>query len=227
VPASQNLDASTGASNGDLYAGVVMVHWEEEPGVAPWGRSHDAAVAANVLYALKLAREMGLEDPRGVIAATLGFVRDHLRSGAYLEGTRRYPSPDTFLYRVSCLCRRFTECRAELGLDLQEALAARAEAATSLGGVDDVWSPLNVAQQVIAACHLGAGADVAELVEGLVMCQDPDGSWPATPFCVLGHPGHPIEFLGSKAITTMFAARAILEAQRMASPDAAPASVRA
>jgi hypothetical protein len=211
VPAAQNLDPATGASNGDLYTGVVMVHWED--GEAPRGRFHDAAAAANVLYTLKLAREMGLEDPRGILAATMGFVRDHLRSGAYLAGTRRYPSPDTFLYTVSRLCRRFTECRVELGLDLREALDARAEAAALSGAVDDPMSPLNAAQQVIAACHLGAVARVSELVEALAQCQDPDGSWLAAPFCALGDSREP---LGSRAITTMFVALAVREVQRVA-----------
>jgi hypothetical protein len=120
VPAAANLDPATGDSNGELRAGVAMVYWEDR------GRMHDAAVAANALYALKLAvEEAGLRDPHGIIEATQGYVYDHLRSGAYLEGTRYHPSPDPFLYYVSRLCQRFSECAAHFGGELRRALERR------------------------------------------------------------------------------------------------------
>jgi hypothetical protein len=219
VPASQNLDEATGKSRGDLHARVVMVSWDEEEGrgAGARGREHDAAVAANVLYTMKLAQEMGLEDPRGIIAATLTYVRDHLRSGAWQAGTRCYPSPDTFLYCVACLCRRFPECRASLGVDLHEALAVRAESPARFGGADEPWSLLNVAQRVIAACHLGTGASASEEARELASYQDPDGSWPAAPFYALGE--RPLYF-GSRVITTMFVARAIGEYRRVGANEA-------
>lgn len=225
VPASANLDEVTGKSNGELRAGVVMVYWEdgEEPGAAPRGRKQDAAVAANALYALKLALAAGLEDPRGIAESTLSYVGEHLRSGAYLEGTRYYPSPDTFLYYVSCLCRRFPECMAELGGELRRALRLRSEGLANPGSPDDQAGPLNVAQRAIAACNVGADGDLRwDLVE-LAATQLADGSWPAAPFYSLGKRAL---YFGSGAVTTMFVVKAIAAGAKAAQRRAAPARGR-
>jgi hypothetical protein len=219
VPASANLDEATGKSNGELRAGVVMVYWEdfEEPDAAPRGRKHDAAVAANALYALKLGLEMGLEDPRGIAKSTLRYVSDHLRSGAYLQGTRYYPSPDTFLYYVSSLCRRFSDCMAELGGELRRALRRRSEEPANPGSPDDQAGALNVAQRAIAACNIGATKDLRwDLVE-LAAMQLADGSWRAAPFYSLGKQAL---YFGSSAVTTMFVVKAITAGTKAAQRSA-------
>lgn len=208
VPASENLDEATGKSNGELRAGVVMVYWEDgqEPGAAPRDRKQDAAVAANALYTLVLAREARLEDAGGVIEATLGYVSEHLRSGAYLAGTRYYPSPDTFLFYVSCLCRRFRACLVELGADMRRALALRDSMAPRPGTPEDPTGALNLAQRVLAACNLGVRAGLRQNLEDLLELQRSDGSWPATPFYSLGKRAL---YFGSPAVTTMFATKAL------------------
>jgi hypothetical protein len=205
VPASENLDPVTGRTEGDLHAGVVMVYWEDgqEPGAGPRGRKHDAAVAANALYALELAAaEAALEDRRGVIAATRAYVSDHLRRGRYLRGTRYQPSPDSFLYYASCLCRRFPAYRADLEGDLQRALEVRADATLRESAPDDPAGLLNQAMRAIAASNVGLAPDV----EDLLLSQGRDGSWPAAPFCSLGK--RPV-YLGSSELTTMFAVKAL------------------
>jgi hypothetical protein len=224
VPATANLDAATGQSNGALRAGVVMVYWEDgqEPGALPRGRKHDAAVAANALYALKLAAEVGLADPRGVLAATLAYVGEALRSGAYLSGTRYYPAPDTFLYYVSCLCRRFPDCRAALAADLGRALDARRLAAPSPGTAADPSAPLNLAQRVLAAANLGRLDGLRWDLDDLLASQLSDGSWPAAPFYALGKRAL---YFGSPAVTTMFVVKAITSGLRLTRPAAAPAPV--
>lgn len=209
LAAVTNLDEATGQSNGRLRADVTMVYWDDglEPGAAPRGRKQDAAVAANTLYALKLAvEEAGLEDPRGVVAATQRYVYEHLRSGAYRDGTRYYPSPDTFLYYASCLCRRFPECMADIGGELQKALQQRHAEPPNEGGADDPCGPLNIAQQALAAYNVGADTDLRRDLEELASMQLPDGSWPAVPFYSLGKRAL---YFGSGAVTAMFAVKAI------------------
>lgn len=208
VPASANLDDATGKSNGDLRAGVVMVYWEdgEEPGAAPRGRKQDAAVAANALYALKLAVEAGLEDSTGVVQATLAYVGDHLRSGAYMGGTRYYPSPDTFLYYVSYLCKRFADCMDELGGDLCTALADRGAATATPGSPEDPAGALNIAQRVIAACNVGLSGTIRWDLRDLIAAQSVEGSWPAAPYYSLGKRAL---YFGSDAVTTMFSVKAV------------------
>lgn len=224
VPASANLDDATGTSNGELRAGVTMVYWDdgEEPGAALRGRKQDAAVAANTLYALKLAVEKAkLEDPRGIIEATQGYVYDHLRSGAYLAGTRYYPSPDTFLYYVSCLCERFSECMADMGAELLAAIERRDAEPSNQGGADDPAGPLNVAQRALAKHNLNEDADLRRDLEALLATQLSNGSWPAVPFYSLGKRAL---YFGSGAVTTMFAVKAIATglhaAQRRAAQEA-------
>jgi hypothetical protein len=166
----------------------------------------DAAVAAGALYALKLAAEAGLEDPRGVLAATLAYVRDHLKSGDYLSGTRYYPAPETFLYYVSRLCRRFLDCRATLAADLARALDERRVAAPCPGTAADPSAPLNLAQRVIASCNAGRLDGLRGDLDDLLGSQLSDGSWPAAPFYSLGKRAL---YFGSPALTTMFVVKAI------------------
>lgn len=208
VPAAENLDEGSDKSNGPLHRGVVMVYWEDgrEPGVSPRGRKHDAAVAASAVYTLLLAAELGLEDPRGVTAATMGYLRDHLRSGAYLEGTRYYPSPDTFLFYASCLCRRFAAADARIGDDLRRAVQQRLDAPA------DADDALSLAQRIAAASNLGLTHGVRWALYDLAAMQALDGAWPAAPFYSLGKRAL---YFGSRAVTTLFAVKA-LELGRLA-----------
>lgn len=209
VDERDNLDSETGKTNGALREGVVMVYWEdgEEPDVKPRGKKQDAAVAANVIYTLLLAQQdAGLEDPNGVIEKTWQYIVDHLRSGEYLNGTRYYPSPDTFLYYVSYVCRRFPTRKAAILEDLRAAIRERSLAPAKPGQADDPVSALNVAQRILAAQNLGMVEDIDFQLNELRDMQRHDGSWAAAPYYSLGKRAL---YFGSAAVTTLFAARAL------------------
>lgn len=191
-----------------LFAGAVMVYWDddEEPSVARRGRKSDPVAACNALYALKLAETEGLLDPGGVIARSLDYLGDHLSSGAYLQGTRYYPSPDTFLCFAAQLCGRFPDCRARLGAALHDALHRRNRAPARPGQADDPDAALNLAQRIIAADELGVDLGQRFQRRRLMKMPSRSGAWAASPFFSLGK--LPIYF-GSAAITTLFAVAAL------------------
>lgn len=207
--ASENLD-ETGKSGGELHARVAMVYWDDgvEPGAAPRGYKHDAAAAANTLYALMLARDAGLKDAHGITEATLAYVCSHLRDGAYLAGTRYYPAPDTFLHNASCLVRRFPDKLDTLADALRAAVAHRATTPATPGTADDPAGVLNVAQRLLAEYNLGAGTATGPAIQSLAKSQLADGSWPAAPYYSLGKRAF---YFGSNAVTTMFVVKAIDE----------------
>ncbi len=214
APEARGADESP---DGPLVPGVVMVYWDDglEP---PRGQKQDAAVAANVLYTLLLAeREAGLYDVNGVIERTTRYVIDHLRSGAYLRGTRYYPSPDTFLWYMSCICRRFPSFAARSADDLWVAICTRSLDPQEPGHPADPMSALNLAQRLLAAQQIGALDDVRFLVPELVSLQGSNGAWPAGPYYSLGRRAL---YFGSEAVTTLFATRALLGAERSTSQTA-------
>ena len=158
VPASQNLDEATGKSNGELRAGVIMVYWDDgqEPGAAPRGRKQDAAVAANALYALKLAAEAtasrtpptrgASSRPRWPTCAITCGAAPTWRGRA----TTPLPTPSSTTSPASAGAS--PSCRATLGggswrraLDESGASPPRAP-----GTAADPYAPLNLAQRVLA-----------------------------------------------------------------------------
>lgn len=204
----KNCDPASGSSNGPLQAGVVMVYWEDgaEPGVRPRGKKHDPAVACNVLYALKLAAAAGLDDPDGVTQHTMKYVEQHLFSGAYRNGTRYYPSPDTFLCYVAQLCARFRDCREQLGPALQMALQGRNLAAPRPGHPDHPGTALNLAQRILASNLLGVELGQASQKQLLLRQQEASGAWVACPLFSLGKRA---VYFGSAELTTVFAIAAL------------------
>jgi hypothetical protein len=182
-----------------LKRGVLTMYWEDgrEPGVRPRGYKHDAVACAHALYPLLHARRLGLVDSAGVIDATMSYIADHLVSGRYLEGSRYFLHPESFLYAVSRLwC--FSECRVRLAESLPSAVS-RIEQPE--GG-----SALNLAQQIIAVDNLGLEDGQHERRGLLAAQQATDGSWPP---CAYYRPSQYPIYYGSPVMTTLFAVRAL------------------
>lgn len=157
--------------------GVVTTYFDREGERA---NLVDAVVCANVL---RLAQRLGRD---AELAPTMRFVRGWVESGAYLEGTRYYPSPDCLLYALS------------LGTPFESLRAATAE---RIGGSGHA---LDLAQRVLASHRLGL--DARRDRDRLRDLRDPDGTWaPEGWFCY----GRSRAWFGSRALTTAFALAAL------------------
>lgn len=141
----------------------------------------DAVVCANVM---RLAWRLGRGDD---LRPTWAYLRATIHDGAYLDGTRYYPSPDCLLYALS-LGEPFDELRA--------AVAARVDA----GG-----ATLDLAQRVLAARRLGVEARGARTL--LASRVEDDGTCPAEGwFCY----GRSRRWFGSRALSTAFTYAALM-----------------
>lgn len=152
----------------------------------------DAVVAANTLAPLVHAGH------DAVLAATEAHVLDALVSGRFLEGTRYYPSPDTFLVSVARLVRLFPQRYGPWRAPLARGLADRAGRGASA---------LELAQWVLAAEGAGVlGSEHEGLEDPLLEAMEPDGSWPARP---LFRYGRRQIFFGSRYVSTAYACAAL------------------
>ncbi|HEX2881311.1 MAG TPA: hypothetical protein VHO25_17405 [Polyangiaceae bacterium] len=193
-------------------ADVVMVYWLDIEPPPPYFRrpQFDAAVASNVLYAASLAHDS--TEFAKHFEPTWRFVKDHLISGRYLEGTLYYPSPDSFLCLFGLLLARVPQ---QLDQDVTtafvRAILQRATiAADNL--VKDPGSPLNQAQRIIAADAINLAAN-EEIVAGvpamkqqLAKAQQPDGLWAAVPHYGYGPLPY---FIGSRELTSIYGLSAL------------------
>ena len=73
---------------------------------------------------------------------TEAYVFEHLRSKAYQEGTRYYPSPDIFLYFLARLINRFAHFGERFEDQIRQALETR---------IGTTQAPLDLAARVMAA----------------------------------------------------------------------------
>jgi hypothetical protein len=185
---------------------VLTVYWDDDPATVRHGLKQDAVACANALYTVFLATESAagatVADPAGAIAATVDYVRTHLVSRRYLEGTRYYPAPEVFLHAVSRLCARFDPMEVLLGDALRRAVlaempAASAEIPRGPGGM------LNLAMLAITETTMGLGRSYGDL---LARFQHPGGPWPAASFYRMGR--FEIHF-GSPLLTALFTLRAL------------------
>lgn len=202
--ARQLIDAGA-AAGGPLRPDVALVYWDDgrEPDVAPRGLKQDPAVATNVLYAVLLAMEAGLSDPRleHFLAANLAYVRDALDDPMQVR-TRYYPSRDTMLWFAAELCVRFKTARAALGRALREAVLARVRVAGTSGDC------LELAMRLGAATALGISTPSLDVA--LAAHQRVTGEFAPGAFFTLGRvPGL---CFGGEALTTAIAT-ASLEAR--------------
>jgi hypothetical protein len=195
-------------------ANVVMVYWLDIEPPPPYFRrpQFDAAVACNVLYAVSLIETDDFATVIEQFEPTWHFVKDHLTSGRYRDGTLYYPSPDSFLCLFGLLLARTPK---QLDRDVREAFAqalAHRAAVTTDDLVKNPSSPLNQAQRIIATDAINLAADreivpsIAELKQRLALQQEADGLWAAVPHYGYGPLPY---FIGSRELTSSYALSAL------------------
>ena len=147
----------------------------------------------------------GIESPMVVAEAVqqnLELVREHLGGEQVHEGTRRYPSPEVLLCLATELWRTTTPISASLRVPLERAVTIHWQAVHG-----EELGVLERAALIIAAENLHLGhVDLERARLELVERQLPDGSFPASPYLYLEEPEL---YFGSRALTTIFALRAI------------------
>jgi hypothetical protein len=155
----------------------------------------DPVVCANALCLLHLAGR-GHEARK-----TEDFLYSVLESRTYMQGTRYYPMPETFLCFLSRAMRASGSLRERflplMRARVQESLQHQADAAKQ---------PLFAAQRLIAAKVVGHDDPVD--TRTLVGTQRPDGSWDAHPLGTTGNRRLRLYF-GSRPLTTAFALHAL------------------
>jgi hypothetical protein len=174
--------------------GIIQVYFP------PCGhRSYvDPVVCVNALYLIALlGREKEAQQ-------TEDHVFEHLRTQAYLAGTRYYPSPDIFLYFLARLIDKFSYFREKLGDQLRQALETR---------IGNTQLPLDLAARVITAKVVGISNKIDE--NGLLLSKNGCNRWPADAFFRFGTRHG---FFGCEALTTAFAVKA-LETQALYKPS--------
>jgi len=156
----------------------------------------DPVVCANVLYLLHLAG-------RGHEAQeTEDFLYSVLEQRTYLQGTRYYLSPITFL----CLLSRTIKVSPSLRARFLPLMRARVQEALDRIDDDDSIPSLTVAQRLIAANN--AGLDDPRDVQTLLEAQRSDGAWEAHALGATGNDQLRLYF-GSRELTTAFALHAL------------------
>ncbi len=149
----------------------------------------DPVVCINALY---LAQQLGRAHE---LRASEAYVLDALRHGRYLDGTRYYPSPDTFLHFLGRLVCDFPRAYGPLRPALARAILRRR-------GV--TAHPIDVAQRVVLARRLGFANPVDEA--RLHALRRSDGAWPADSLFRYGRTG---VLFGSASLATAFGLRAL------------------
>jgi hypothetical protein len=224
VPREANR--SHGKENGPLQRLVFKVYLDDhtvQPAELDRGLKQDAVVVANALWPVLAELAAGLRRPdepivlrefaegrveprvgvartHEIVAANVEYVIDHLRSGAWRNGTRYYVSPDSFLCAFSELTREFLT-----DADLVEMLGGAIEERRCDAADSD---PIDIAMRGIAAAN--AGLDPAPEQEQLIETQLPGGGWPG--FGALYSAGTlnaPRMYFGSAGVTAAFAVRAL------------------
>ncbi len=148
----------------------------------------DAVVGANAVY---LAHLLGRSSE---VAPTEKWLLHHLDSGDYLNGSRYYHSPDSFLYFMNRLTQ-FPGLAKEMRNKLSTALQER---------IGKTEYPLDLAMRVSLAGALRVPDELEK--QRLLGLQNKDGSWSAD---ALFHYGSKQGYFGSKAITTAFFLKAL------------------
>lgn len=150
----------------------------------------DHVSALNMIYFFHL---LGRETE---IASTEDWTFTMLESGAYLEGSRYYPYPESYLYFAAKLAAKFPQIHSRIGTRLTYALQER------IGGTSDY--PVDLAMRVTASKLLGRENIQEEAL--LRNMQRQDGSW--NPDAVYRYGGKH-GFFGSKSISTILALEAL------------------
>jgi hypothetical protein len=188
--ALQALDRIVANTN---HAGVVETYFDpsgERSGVV------DAVVCCNALY---LAHQMQRANE---MQASLDYVHRVLVDESYLEGTRYYPSPETFLYFLGRLLHAFPEIQHRFVEPLRFALRQRLRTSAD---------PIDLAQRVLL-CAWFAVDDQGD-AQHLFELRQSDGTWPIDSLFRYGRRNI---YFGSQALATAFATAALANYQRVA-----------
>lgn len=168
-----------------------------------WDVGVSALVLEPVLNTLQHSRDLaGIQEVQPLIDQ----VRQHLESGAYLEGTPSYPTPEVFLCQVSELWRQTTPLSASLRLPLEDAIRRRWWSSAGPAREPLARRVLDLSCLIIAAENLHLSEmNLSTARQDLLQLQDPQGSFSPAPY----RRSHGAFFLGSRAVTTIFAVRAL------------------
>lgn len=149
----------------------------------------DHVVAINVLY---FAHFLG----RGSeLAATEVYIFKVLESKEYLNGSRYYHSPDSFLYFLGRLTEKFPSLKQRFETLLHDAVQER---------IGKTEYPLDLAMRTALAQQLKINNE--EEKQKLLQLQKQGGSWPIDS---LFHYGAKPGYFGSEAITTAFSLKTL------------------
>lgn len=171
--------------------GIVQTYFDptgERDGIV------DPVVCANVLF---LAFQLERADEA---QPTLDFVRDVLMGERYLQGTRYYHSPDSFLYFLGRVVHHFPEARESLFEPLREAVRRRQGTSAY---------PIDLAQRVLLSAWLGID-DGGEL-DHLIDAQGSNRTW--APDALFRY-GRKKVFFGSRPLSSAFALAAVTQGAR-------------
>ncbi len=123
------------------------------------------------------------------------YIIEHLRNGNYLQGTRYYHSPDTFLYFVARLSDVDSDFKELIYNDFKQAIQKR---------LRTTCQPLDMAQRMIIGNKWGLNIDWE--IEKLLSLQRVDGSLPTDS---LFHFGNGNGYFASPALSTAFFVQAL------------------
>ncbi|KAI0855461.1 HAD-like protein [Xylaria cubensis] len=135
-------------------------------------------------------------DPR--IKHTERWVIDCLKNKAFLNGSRHYSTPETFLYFVACL---YLDCSTSLKKELEAVKSELRER------ISVPVNPLALAMRLSACQFVGIDPSLYKKdLTTFLSLQEEDGGWPAGHFCRLGRTGQRI---GNRGLTTALATKII------------------
>ncbi|CAL8107540.1 unnamed protein product [Orchesella dallaii] len=150
---------------------------------------------------------------------TEDYLYHWLVSGKYQEGTRYYPSPDTFLFFCSKAISLNEKAKGRFETELVNAVKERVSMnnggdykSTTGDNMERKLYPLDVALQILALNNLGklGASEFAEtagkLVELLKNMQEESGAWPKDALFKLGGSD---TYLGGRVVSTIFAVAAL------------------
>ena len=171
----------------------ILEHTDSEGIVQTWlsgdePNQIDHVVTVNVLY---LANLLNRSDE---FKSSEEFILKQLKSEKYLNGSRYYPSPDSFLYFISRLMK-FPNVKEKIESELRKQVESR---------IGATKYPLDLAMRII--CTKSLRIDNADERKILSQLQEDDGSWP---FDSLYKEGKKPRFYGNKSIPTALATKAL------------------
>jgi hypothetical protein len=170
---------------------IIQVHFDHDRNYI------DPVVCINVLRLFqRYGRRYELEN-------TLSYVLSVLKSNEYTAGTRYYPSPDSFLYFLSCLSLESKQHCPEGDPKLENDLAGPLRKAFE-ARVGNSGDSVELAEREID-CH-NVGIQDFDDLEMLMSIQEEDGGW--KPGYMYGYVSTG-EKIVNKGLTTALAVKAI------------------